>query len=206
MELININNSTTMSSIDLLKMINGVRREFGEPEVRNNDFLKRIEDELEGEIGITKVSQNPSGGRPKDYYELTIDQCTLVGMRESKGVRRAVLAKLKELIKPLTAGEMLVMHANRFLEIEREQARLAVEQAEMKSQLAAIVNGEDFFTIVGYCNMTRRRLSQKETARMGKIASSYCRDNDIESGKSKHPHFGQINSYPIEALKIVFGD
>lgn len=78
MKLVNINNSTTMSSIDLLKIVNNARREFGEKEVRNNDFLKRIEDELEGELGITKVSQNPTGGRPKDYYDLTLEQCTQI--------------------------------------------------------------------------------------------------------------------------------
>mgnify|MGYP002651944437 FL=1 len=36
-------------------------------------------------------------GTESVVYELTIEQCTLIGMRESKGVRRTVLEKLKQL-------------------------------------------------------------------------------------------------------------
>lgn len=86
----------TMTSLELRDIINASREEQGESRVENSHFLKRIEDELEGELGLRKVFVNPEGGRPAGYYELTRDQCTLVGMRESKAVRRSVLAKLKE--------------------------------------------------------------------------------------------------------------
>lgn len=84
----------TMSSLDLRDLINSARAEFSEPTVENSHFLKRIENELEGETGKRKVFVNPEGGRPSGYYELTIDQCLLVGMRESKSVRRKVLLEL----------------------------------------------------------------------------------------------------------------
>lgn len=84
-------NNTTMTSLELLKMINDVRKEFDEPEVRNNDFLKRIEDELEGELSIRKTFINPSGGRPKDYYDLTIEQCTLVGFNYVNSYHESIL-------------------------------------------------------------------------------------------------------------------
>lgn len=86
----------TMTSLELRDLINAARKEFGEPVVENSHFLKRVEDELEGELGKRKSFVNPDGGRPAGYYDLTLEQCLLVGMRESKAVRRSVLAELKK--------------------------------------------------------------------------------------------------------------
>lgn len=49
-DLVNIDNEVRMSSLDLLEVVNNARREFGEPDVENSHFLKRVEDELEGEV------------------------------------------------------------------------------------------------------------------------------------------------------------
>lgn len=85
----------TMTSLELRDLINESRKEFGENPVENRHFLSRIEDELEGEIGDRKTFTHPQNHKQIGYYDLTRDQCLLVGMRESKGVRRSVLEKLK---------------------------------------------------------------------------------------------------------------
>lgn len=86
----------TMSSTELLEIVNQARLEFGESKIRNNVFAERIKDELDGDAYKTFVSVPEGGGTPMETFELTRDQCMLVAMRESKGVRRKVLAKLKE--------------------------------------------------------------------------------------------------------------
>lgn len=86
----------TMSSIDLLNLINLLRREAGETEVRRNDFTARCADELDGEHYESFVVTN-SNGTQSEALLLTLDQCSLIGMRESKSVRRNLLAKIKEL-------------------------------------------------------------------------------------------------------------
>ena len=86
----------TMSSKDLLELINQIRQNFGESPVRLNDFNNRIIDELDGQHYEIFVVQNFNNTQ-STYFNLTIEQCTLVGMRESKGVRRTVLEKLKQL-------------------------------------------------------------------------------------------------------------
>ena len=96
-DLIAMNQKQTMSSIDLRAMINESRKSANESIVENSHFLKRVEDELEGELGGSKDYRHPQSGSVMRYYELTLEQCMLVGMRESKAVRRSVLAKLKEL-------------------------------------------------------------------------------------------------------------
>ena len=88
-------NNLTMSSYDFLQnVINPARIEAGENEVRNNVFISRIEDELDDLDGYKTFVTH---GNEVKYYDLGFDQMMLVGMRESKAVRRNVLAKLKQL-------------------------------------------------------------------------------------------------------------
>ncbi|WP_416852585.1 hypothetical protein [Escherichia coli] len=65
--------AATIDSQMLLKMVNEARRLRGEKEVRNNDFIARIKDELEGEgyeIFVTpmdkKKRRSGSGGYSDD--------------------------------------------------------------------------------------------------------------------------------------------
>lgn len=89
-------NNQTMSSIELLKVINKARKDFDEKPVRLNDFNNRIADELSGDDYETFVVKNPNN-TTSIVHSLTLDQCILIGMRETKAVRRYVLAKIKEL-------------------------------------------------------------------------------------------------------------
>src|SRR5690606_40531302 len=93
------NSAPTMTSFDLYRLINNCREQAGEPKVRVNDFNARIADELEGENYESFVVQNPNKTETT-AYNLTIEQCMLVGMRESKSVRRSVIEKLKQLSDP----------------------------------------------------------------------------------------------------------
>lgn len=125
-----------MSSIDLREIINVARVAHGENKVENSHFLKRIEDELEGELEGSKNFRHPQSGAEMRYYDLTRDQCMLVGMRESKAVRRNVLAKLKELqapVKQITYQEALRQLAN---EID------AKEQALLERNIAIATKAE----------------------------------------------------------------
>lgn len=83
----------TMSSFDLLDLVNSARAEFGESEVRRADFTARCKDELEGEYYESFVVKNPRGPA-SEGLRLTKDQCMLISMRESKAVRRTVVARL----------------------------------------------------------------------------------------------------------------
>lgn len=92
--------SRTVSSIDLRDMVNEARAHAGEPKVRNDQFIIRVQDELGEELGECKFVAHPQSRVDMASYDLTLDQCMLVGMRESKAVRRSVLQKLKELEGP----------------------------------------------------------------------------------------------------------
>lgn len=89
--------TATVTSIELLKIVNEERAKAGESVVRHNVFLSRCKDELDGEPYKIFV-ESAKGQTPAfEAIEMTQDQCKLVAMRESKSVRRHVLARLKEL-------------------------------------------------------------------------------------------------------------
>ncbi|CUI69640.1 Uncharacterised protein [Achromobacter xylosoxidans] len=68
--------AATMSSIDLLQLVNEARREFGESEVRRNDFTARCKDELEGEYYEIFVVSKPTARRPKRCACHATSACT----------------------------------------------------------------------------------------------------------------------------------
>ncbi|MEN5236135.1 phage antirepressor [Pseudomonas sp. TWI923] len=126
---------TTMDTTELLALVNESRAAFGEGSVRHNDFVARCKDELDGEHYETFVVQNLNNTQ-SEGLRLTADQCKLVAMRESKGVRRRVLARLNELegqqARPMTQAELIAASANQLVAIERQQAeqRVALERVE----------------------------------------------------------------------------
>lgn len=100
-EIINVDSDFEMSSLDFLNnVINPARVAAGEEPVKNANFIKRIEDEIE-DLPVVKIFHHDKINNlqipDQKYYDLSMDQMLLVGMRESKAVRRSVLAKLKEL-------------------------------------------------------------------------------------------------------------
>ncbi len=114
----------TMTSKELLDLINEERKLFGESEVRHNQFVERCNDELEGEHYKNFVVTNPNG-TTSEVLELNLDQCMLVSMRESKGVRRSVQAKLKAKQGPALPGtyaEALRVLADQVEEAHRIEA------------------------------------------------------------------------------------
>lgn len=144
------NQTTTMTSLELLEIINSVREEFNESRVENSHFLRRIEDELDGEMGDTKTFRHPQNKVEMRYYTLTLEQCTLVGMRESKGVRRAVLAKLKELESNQVSTPKLptnYLEALKALVVSEEQNIKLLEENKQKDEKILALKEENEYNI-----------------------------------------------------------
>nr|WP_314586630.1 phage antirepressor [uncultured Pseudomonas sp.] len=111
----------TMTSTALLDLINDSRAMHGEPAVRRNDFISRCKDELEGDHYESFVVQNLNKTESEEL-RLSRDQCLLVAMRESKGVRRRVVEKLNAMDRPMTQAELIAASANHMVDLERRQA------------------------------------------------------------------------------------
>ncbi|MER8076692.1 phage antirepressor KilAC domain-containing protein [Acinetobacter pittii] len=115
-----------MSSKELLELINHVRHGVGEPLLRLNSFNAKIEDELDGENYTKNVVQNLNNTE-SIVFQLTLDQCMLIGMRESKAVRKNVLAALKQKQTPLlpqSFSEALQLAADQARKIEEDKPKV----------------------------------------------------------------------------------
>ncbi|MGQ6546038.1 hypothetical protein ACUNEV_00665 [Serratia sp. IR-2025] len=102
LNLANSPRNVTEKSIDsqsLLEMVNAARRECGESAVRNNVFIDRIKDELEGEGYKTFVApmDKSKGGADQTVIEMTVKQALRVAARESKAVRRSLVDKIEDM-------------------------------------------------------------------------------------------------------------
>ena len=147
-ELMTVGQALTMSSIDLLDLVNQSRASHGEAKIENRHFLARIEDELDGELPPRKNFTHPSNGLAIGYYDLTIDQCRLVGMRESKGVRRWVLERLKERETPLVPQTyaQALLEAGRLAQLAEEQAQQLALAAPKVAFVDKYVQATGLFT------------------------------------------------------------
>lgn len=123
----NVARKEAMSSLDLLDLVNAARLEFGESEVRRSDFTARCKDELSGEYYETFVVHNLRGPA-SEALKLTFDQCMLISMRESKAVRRKVVASLNA-AKPVSLPshvEALRLYADQLEENQRVTHQLSI--------------------------------------------------------------------------------
>ncbi|HBU7546927.1 TPA: phage antirepressor KilAC domain-containing protein [Klebsiella aerogenes] len=126
--------SSSADSIDsqqLLKLVNEARKLYGEPAVRNNKFIEKILDELDGEDGYTKGATVPQrGGTPMVVITMTYKQALRIAARESKAVRRSLIDKLEELQQALQPSPTPAIPQSL-----PEALRLAADLAEQKQQL-----------------------------------------------------------------------
>ncbi|MCK3695379.1 phage antirepressor KilAC domain-containing protein [Escherichia coli] len=124
------NTGDTIDSLTLLKMVNEARKLCSEKPVRNNDFIARVKDELDGEgyeIFVTPMDKK-KGGADQVVIVMTYKQALRVAARESKAVRRSLIDKLEELQQANSPAPSIPQTLP-------EALRLAAELAEQKMQL-----------------------------------------------------------------------
>ena len=91
------NSESTMSSVQLVEVINEYRKLEGNTVVlRHSDFLVKVEKELVNDSPKYLGEYKSARGMVK-CYNLPKDECILMLMSESRTVRKGVLERLKEL-------------------------------------------------------------------------------------------------------------
>lgn len=149
---------------DLLSMLNRAREVAKEKPVRPADFVARCIDELDGDHYEKFVVQNSNKTETVNLL-LTLDQCKLVAMRESKAVRRAVMQRLKELEGPQlpkTLSGALRLAADQAEQIERQQEALAIAapKVEFVDQYVENSGSMTFRQVAKLLNANERKLRQ----------------------------------------------
>ncbi|EIH9280986.1 phage antirepressor KilAC domain-containing protein [Escherichia coli] len=141
------NTGDTIDSLTLLKMVNEARKLCGEPLVRNNKFIEKVVDELEGETYTKSVGRK--NGANIDIITMTFKQALRVAARESKAVRRSLIDKLEELQQASTASPAIPQTLPEAL---RLAAELAEQKMQLEQQLVAAAPKVDFADRVSAAN------------------------------------------------------
>lgn len=147
----------TISSLDLVKQINIFREQEGNrSELQHSDLLKVIRDEFSDEIGLGKISEtpyvHPQNGQRYPMFVLSLSEAKQVLVRESKFVRKAVIAYISELESslssriPRTFSEALQLAANQAKELEEKNA-LLLEQQPKLAFFDAVADSKDAISI-----------------------------------------------------------
>lgn len=206
----------TITSLELVEQINLFRKEEGkETELQHKTMLAIIRDEFEEEINeqkILPVEYKDKKGEKRPMFELTIAQGKQVLLRESKFVRKRVVAwleRFEEANKPMTAGEILMAQAQGMIALEKAQQAQAEQIALQNERLTKIeakitTKNEDYFTISGYSNIIGKRVPLQLAISLGRKAAKICVQRSIPMGNEYDAKYGFVKSYPTEILREVF--
>ena len=173
----------TMTSLELVKEINLFREQEGNrSELKHSDLLKVIRDEFEDEINegkISSVEYKDAKGEMRPMFELTLSQAKQVLVRESKFVRKAVIAyieKLESALKgrfqvPTTFAEALRLAAEQQEKIEEQQKLIEVQtpKAEFYDEVVDSKDAIDMQAVAKVINMGIGRNKLFEFLRKNKV-------------------------------------
>ncbi|WP_334468659.1 hypothetical protein [Arsenophonus sp. PmNCSU2021_1] len=132
-------NNETIDSQQLLVMVNETRKEYGEPPIRNNVFIDRIKDELEGET--YKIFVGQKNGADIEIIEMALKQALRVAARESKSVRRSLIDKLEQQSKPKSQAELNLAYAIAQVEQERRLKTIEHQVEQVSEEIEHIKQG-----------------------------------------------------------------
>lgn len=130
----------TVTSLELVEEINFFReQESNRAELQHKDLLKVIRDEFEDEIGegkISPTSYKDQWNREQPMFELTFNQGRQILVRESKFVRKHIIAYLDNLEqlanKPMTTQEILIATLQ---EQQKQAERIEVIESKVDNQI-----------------------------------------------------------------------
>ena len=113
----------SLNSYEFWKILNNIRQDRGASPIRHNDFIARVIDEID-DLPRCESFVPSRQSNSIDTYQLTKRQMLLIGMRESKAIRKQVLNWLDLLIAKVSELEKQ--------KVERAKASLKyIEQSNM---------------------------------------------------------------------------
>lgn len=216
-----MNKEQTMSSVDLVVLINKVRQEEkpGCAELAHNDFLKKIREVL-GEIDEGKFSSiyKDSMNRTKACYLLPRRECNLMVMSESYKVQAAVYDKMEKqasFTMPSTLSEALLLASQ--LEAAKEAALAKIEADKPAVEFAKIVSDSSNTRCIRVWVKSMKHennltVGEKEVFKWLVDNKYIYRDGKSYLPYSRHESNGtnyftividEINGHPIRQIKIT---
>lgn len=189
-------------------------------------ILRDIRNLMEGvsKIGDTPMFEettyiHPQNGQEYPMFIMNRDGFTLLvmGFTGDKALRfkldyinafNQMESKLKS-AKPLTQGQMLVQMAQAYEAQERMLLEQQRRQSVIEHKVEVIENrieNNGFMSVMGFANIHHLNIGTKAAAAIERLASKWCKRNLKRPEKTKHERWGEVNTYPMEALRVCFAE
>lgn len=204
-QLVNINQDLTMSSLDIVKVINAIRKQEGNnTELRHSDFLEKVKQVLNNSAEFS-AQYKDSTGRILPCYNFPKRESMLMAMSYSYSVQAAVYDAYVELEaknnKPLTMTEMLIQQAIALDSQAKEIEAIKNRQLELEAKIETSTT--DYYTVAGYCSLRGKKTTASEANLLGRKCAKLSKELDYSVNKQHSEIFGQVNAYHIEILAKV---
>lgn len=217
-------NREFIDSQELLIMVNEARKQHGEKPIRNNDFVARIKDELEGETYEIFVGQK--NGADIEIIDMLTKQALRVAARESKAVRRSLVDKLEARHNPAPAHREISTMEILQIAMKSEQGRIEAEERAARAERtkAQISNSREASALGRLSAATRKcreleerlgesvkhatitKVEKKTGGKYGFVKlRRWCRENGVEAIDVPDSRYGSVKSWPAGAWLSAFG-
>lgn len=211
-----MHNQPTMSSVELVDVINEARSTEGKTPLLHKNFLARVERHPAIDSAKYLAQYTDSTGRSLKCYRLPKRECELMVMSESLAVQAKVYDRMTALEvnkAPVptvqSPAQMFALVAQQFLQYEQEQQRQAIELPKVQETLAVVearTQPENkHFTVMGYANLKGIKLDLGAASKYGRKCAELSRDQGISIGDVSDPRFGRVHSYHESILSQVVG-
>ena len=183
----------------------------------NDQFIENVDYKV-----LTQIGENPLGGRPTNEYHLTTSCFEFFIARKVRPVfevYRQVFhaARRGELRpKPLTKSQQTLEAVKQLCEIAQQQVELEQRQIEMESEqkllaqkvshIEEVVKPNGFMSVMGFANIHHLNIGTKAAAAIGRLATKWCKKNFKQPERTRHERWGEVNTYPMEALRVCFAE
>lgn len=197
----------TMTSVELVKIINEMREE-GQAELRHDNFMSKVLKVLGGEDALKfQGIYLDAYGREKPCYNLPKREVHLMVMSESYKVQARIYDRWQELEAKETAKtpiQIILAQAQALADMEQRQIALEEKLDRNAERLDQIETAGDHFTVIGYHRYTHKNsIPLADAARIGTAASKYCRKNEVPMGEVPDQRFGRVKTYPKWVLDEI---
>ena len=189
-----------------------------------NEQTRRLDKDEKG----LRLTQTPGGQQEmivineSGLYSLILGSRKPIAKPFKKWVTSEVLPAIRKtgsyITKPLSPAEALHRVTGVLVEVERRQLTLEAEQKRQGEQqflleqktdqtnqrLDQIETASDHFTVLGYMRHVKgESIPLAEAAKLGRQASIYCKQHEVETGEVPDPRFGRVKTYPKWVLDNI---
>lgn len=172
------------------------------------------------------VNRDQGGGKAREDYELSRQAAYLVAMNGDPNKPEVAAAQIyfserteqAETIQTNLAGMpdwvrqqmATLMQIGKIEADQRRQeveiVRQAKELLEHRARLDAIEGAHDWYSALAYAKLYGLPTERGFLAKVGVRAGQILRDSGSEPGKTQHPAYGTVNTYPDSVLACAFSE